>query len=171
MVDKKNPMEQIYLDKVTVNICVGNNKDGMDKAEKLLKKLTKKKPVKNTAKKRLAQWQIRPGLPIGFKVTLRGKEAQTFLEWMLESKQRKLKESSIDRDGNFSLGFHEYLELNGMKYDAEVGIMGFEVMATFAKPGFRIKRRFLNSKRIPKRHKVTKDETLSYLKTQKIEVI
>jgi len=51
---KINPMTKAYLEKVTVNICVGNDKLGMVKADKLLRKLTDKTPVKASAKKRIA---------------------------------------------------------------------------------------------------------------------
>ena len=50
-----------------------------------------------------------------------------------------------------------------MKYDAEIGIMGFELMATFIRPGFRIKVRSLKSAKVPKRHRVTKEEVLNYM--------
>ena len=159
-----NPMREVSLNKVTVNICVGNDKLGMVKAEKLLKKLTNKIPVKNTAKKRLATWQLRPGLPIGYKVTLRDEDAKTFIKWILDSKGKKLSKKSIDKNGNFSVGFHEYLDLQGMKYDAEIGIMGFEVMATFARPGFRVKSRNLKPAKVPKRHRITADEVVKYVK-------
>ena len=161
--NKTNSMKNIFLEKVTINVCVGNDKQGMQRAERLLKKLTGKTPVKNVAKRRLATWQIRPGLPIGYKVTLRGDDAKKFLKWVLNSRGKELKASSLDTYGNFSLGFEEYLELSGIKYDADIGIMGFEVMVTFARSGFRIKFRGLRPARIPKRHKVTQDETISYL--------
>ncbi len=160
---KINPMREVFLEKVTVNICVGNDKQGMVKAEKLLSKLTGKTPVKNSAKRRLATWQIRPGLPIGYKVTLRDEDAAKFLKWVLDSKGKTLNSSSLDQTGNFSLGFQEYLELNGMKYDADIGIMGFEVMATFARSGFRIKKRNMRPAKIPHRHKVTKEEVIKLL--------
>jgi large subunit ribosomal protein L5 len=163
--EKMNVMKSLILDKVTVNICVGNDKQGMVKAEKLLKKITDKNPVKNTAKKRLAAWQIRPGLPIGYKVTLRGDDAKKFLQWILDSKNKKFNVNSIDLNGNFSIGFAEYLDLNGMKYDADIGIMGFEVMTTFKRPGFRIKNRALKAAKVPKRHRITKDEVIEYMKT------
>jgi len=165
MAETINTMRALSLDKITVNICVGNDKPGMVKAEKLLKIVTKKTPVKNTAKRRLATWQIRPGLPIGYKVTLRGEDAKTFLQWVLNSKGKKFKGSSIDQNGNFSIGVSEYLDLNGMKYDAEIGIMGFELMATFVRPGFRVKSRNLRPAKVPKRHRVTKDEVLEYMKS------
>ncbi len=158
-----NKMREVSLDKVTVNICVGNDKPGMIKAEKLIKLLTKKTPVKATAKRRLALWQIRPGLPIGYKVTLREQDAKDFLTWIFKSKGNVLKKSSLDNQGNFALGVAEYLDLSGMKYDADIGIMGFELMATFTRPGFRIKSRRLKKAKIPQRHKVTRDEVTAYV--------
>ena len=159
-----NPMRHIKIDKVTVNVCVGNDKLGMVKAEKLLKTLTQKTPVPCSAKKRLATWQIRPGLAIGHKVTLRGEDAHTFLAWVLKSKANKVSRKSLDTFGNFSVGVHEYLELSGMKYDADIGIIGFEVMTTFTRAGFRVSRRALKKSRIPKRHKITQEEVVAYMK-------
>ena len=164
-----HPMKTVEIDKVTVNICVGNDKQGMEKAEKLLVKLTNRTPVKNTAKRRLATWQIRPGLPIGYKVTLRGEEAKKFIKWVLDSRGKTMPFSSLDTYGNFTLGFPEYLELNGMKYDAEIGIMGFEVVVTFARPGFRVKLRNLKNAKVPHRHRVTKEEVVEYI-TKNFEV-
>lgn len=169
---KKAPMRDVYIEKVTVNVCVGNDKQGMDKAKKLLEKITEKTPVRCSAKRRLATWQIRPGLPIGYKVTLRGDDATKFLKWIIDSKGKQVSSKSFDTNGNFAIGFHEYLDLNGIKYDADIGIMGFEVMVTFARPGFRIRNRLLNNKKIPKRHKVTPEESTMYLKEHfKAEVI
>ena len=159
----ENIMRKVSLEKVTVNICVGNDKQTMIKAKKLLESLTKKTPVEAVAKRRLATWQIRPGLAIGYKVTLRGTEAAEFLAWILESKANKVKASSLDKYGNFAVGVHEYLELKGMKYDSDIGIMGFEVMTTFVRPGTRIKTRRLLKSRVPARHKVTKAEVVEYM--------
>ena len=159
-----NPMKSIKIDKVTVNVCVGNDKLGMVKAEKLLKILTNKTPVKCSAKKRLATWQIRPGLAIGHKVTLRGNDAHEFLKWVLKSKANKISAKSLDNYGNFAVGVHEYLELSGMKYDADIGIIGFELMTTFTRAGFRIKSRAVKKARIPSRHKVTPEEVIGYMK-------
>lgn len=161
--EKVQKMKEVILEKLTVNVCVGNDKLGMVKAEKLLKKLTNKTPVKNTAKRRLAAWQIRPGLPIGYKVTLRGDDAKQFLQWMLDSKGKKFKAASIDKNSNFSIGMHEYLDMNGLKYDADIGIMGFELMVTFTRPGFRVKSRSIRPAKVPQRHRVTKEEVVDYM--------
>lgn len=161
---KVNPMRQIKIDKVTVNVCVGNDKLGMVKAEKLLKILTEKTPVPCVAKKRLATWQIRPGLAIGHKVTLRGEDAHKFLAWVLKSKRNTISKKSLDTFGNFSVGVHEYLELSGMKYDADIGIIGFELMTTFTRAGFRVKTRATKKAKIPARHKITQEEVVEYMK-------
>lgn len=162
-VKKENAMRKVIFEKLTVNVCVGNDKQGMVKAGKLLEKLTGKTPVQACAKRRLAAWHIRPGLPIGHKVTLRGEDAKKFLKWVLDSKGNKFKGKSVDNSANFSIGFHEYLDLNGMKYDADIGIMGFEVMATFRRAGFRIKTRSYKKAKVPQRHRVTKDEVLDFM--------
>lgn len=159
----KNPMKGVIIDKLTVNLCVGNDKNGMIKAEKLLSKITNKTPVKCSAKRRLNTWQIRPGLAIGYKVTLRDNDAQEFLAWVLKSKKNVISKKSLDTYGNFSIGVHEYLDLSGMKYDADIGIIGFEVMTTFRRAGFRIKSRFVGKAKIPKRHKTTPEEVIEYM--------
>lgn len=161
---KSNPMKSIKIDKITVNVCVGNDKPGMIKADKLLRVLTDKTPVMCSAKKRLATWQIRPGLGIGYKVTLRGDDAHKFLAWVLKSKGNKMGAKSLDTYGNFSIGVAEYLDLSGMKYDADIGIVGFELMTTFTRAGFRIKSRALKKSRVPQRHKVTQEEVIEYMK-------
>ena len=163
---QQNSMREVILEKATVNICVGNDKQAMVRAEKLIKALTNKTPVHACARRRLAAWQLRPGVPIGYKVTLRGQDAKDFLTWVFKSKNNTLKASSLDNNGNFALGVAEYLDLSGMKYDAEIGIMGFEVMATFTRPGFRIRSRRLQRAKIPARHKVTKEEVTNYLEKQ-----
>lgn len=169
---KKNINEEIFLEKLTVNISVGNDKQEMEKAKKLLEKLTGKTPVICTAKKRLATWGLRPGLPIGYKVTLRGEKAKNFLAWMIESKYGKVKSSSVSQSGGFSMGVHEYLDLTNIKYDSDIGVMGFELSVNFAKPGYRVKNRSFLKKRIPQRHRVRKEEVIEYLKNNfKVEVL
>ena len=173
MADKKiNVMKKLILEKATINICVGNDPAGMVKANLLIRKLSKDKtPTKCCAKRWLATWSIRPGSPIGYKTTLRKEDAIEFLTWIFNSKGNKLNSKSIDNSGNFSVGIKEYLDLKGMKYDADIGIMGFEVMTTFIRPGQRVKRKALGT-RIPKRHRPTKEEVVEYLKKNlKLEVI
>jgi large subunit ribosomal protein L5 len=163
--NKNNPMRRILIDKVTINIGVGKPGEPLEKAEKLLKKMfPNRKPVRTKAKKRVQAWGIRPGLEIGVKLTLRGKEAENALRWLLKAVNNTLKESQFDEFGNFSFGIKEYVWIPGLKYDPEIGIYGMDVIVTVKRPGYRVMRRRIKRAKIPKRHRTTKEEVIEYLK-------
>ncbi|MEM5872754.1 MAG: 50S ribosomal protein L5, partial [Candidatus Aenigmatarchaeota archaeon] len=97
----ENVMRRIEIDKVTINIGVGKPGEPLEKAEKLLMKMfPNRKPVRTKAKKRIEAWGIRPGLEIGLKLTLRKKEAEEALRWLLKAVNNTLKESQFDEFGN-----------------------------------------------------------------------
>lgn len=154
----------ISIEKVTVNIGVGVAGEKLEKAKKLLEKLTGQKPVENKSDKRIPTWNIRPGLAIGSKVTLRGKKAIDFLNLSLDARDRKVKDSNFDNLGNFSFGIHEYIDVPGFKYDPDIGILGFNVSATLQKWGYRVKKRKRKTATPPKRHLITKKESIEYFK-------
>jgi large subunit ribosomal protein L5 len=107
---KENPMRRIEIDKVTINIGVGKPGEPLERAEKLLKKLfPNRKPTRTKAKKRIKAWEIRPGLEIGVKLTLRKKEAEEALKWLLKAVDNKLSIKQFDKFGNFSFGIKEYV--------------------------------------------------------------
>jgi len=131
-------MRQIKLEKVSLN--VGGTGDKLERGFKLLQIISGRKPVKIKAVKRIPTWGVRPGLEVGTKVTLRGKEAEKMLGRLLPAIGNSLKERQIT--SNFlSFGIHEYIEIPGMEYLREVGIMGFEVTAVFVRAGKRIERK------------------------------
>ncbi len=157
-------MVSVKVDKVTVNIGVGESGEPLEKAEKLLLKLTNQKPVITKSKKRIPTWGIRRKQAIGVKVTLRGRKALDFLKMALEAKEKRLNKSNFDKNGNFAFGIPEYIDLPGIKYDPEIGIFGFDVCVTLTKDGYRIKRRKREKKKIPSKHKLTKDEAIEWAK-------
>ena len=159
-------MRTIKLEKVTLNIGTGEPGDKLDKVFKLLKSIAGEQPVKTVTQKRIPTWKIRPGLNIGCKVTLRGEKAKKMLKRLLQAKNNKLSESNFDNDGNFSFGIKEYLDIPEAKYDADVGIIGLEAAVTLQRPGFRIKRRMVKTKKIPTKHRITKQEAIQFIKTQ-----
>ena len=157
-----NPMRDIGVEKVTINIGAGNDQEHLEKAIKLIEKLTGRKPVKTKARKRIPTFGIRKGLEIGAKVTLRGKQAYEFLDLCLKGKNYKLSPKVFDKTGNFSIGIKEYIELPGVKYDPELGLMGMDVAVTLYRPGWRVaKRRRMRSK-IGHTHKITKKEAMEF---------
>jgi len=101
--------------------------------------------------------------PIGVKVTLRGEKAEKFLRDALKAVNNELKESQIN-PGNFSFGIKEYIDLPNVKYDPEIGILGMDVCVTLERPGYRVKRRKIKRAKIGKKHLITKDETIEWLK-------
>jgi len=154
-------MKTIKVEKVTLNIGAGANQDEVDKAFKLLSILSGAKPVKTNAKKRIATWKIRPGLPIGTKVTLRGKKAVEILKNMLKAIGNEIKGSSFSENG-FSFGIKEYIDVPDAKYDPAIGIIGFDTIVTLERPGFRIKKRKLRKSNISPSHRITKQDAMDF---------
>jgi large subunit ribosomal protein L5 len=154
----------MYIEKVTANIGVGVSGEKLEKAKKLLEKMTGQKAIETKSKVRVPAWNIRPGLPIGTKVTLRGKKANEFLGKCFEAVDKKIKEKSIDALGNFSFGVSEYIDIPGIKYDPAIGIYGFDVCVTVGKEGYRTSRRKRRTKKVPLSHKVTKNDTVNFLR-------
>jgi large subunit ribosomal protein L5 len=128
----ENKMREIKLDKVILNI--GGVGEKLDKGEILLKAISGKKPIKVKATKRIPTWNVRPGLEVGIKVTLRGEDALNMIKKLLPAIDNTLKEKQI-QNNCFSFGIHEYIEIPGVEYIREVGMMGFEVSVVFSRAG------------------------------------
>ena len=161
-----NQMKEIKVEKVTLNIGAGKDQTKLDKGIKLFKSITNVSPVKTITSKRIPGWGLRPGLPIGCKVTLRKKNAIELLKRLLQAKDTKLKESQFDNNGNIAFGIEEYIDIPGVKYDPEIGIIGLEVCITLERNGFRIKRRRIAKKKIPKKHMITKQDAIDFMKKE-----
>ena len=159
-----NPMTNLRIEKITLNIGVGGAGDKLDKALKLLEKITNAKPIRTITMKRIPSWGVRPKLPIGAKITLRGKKAEGVLIRLLKSVDNKINLKKFDNTGNLSFGVKEYLDIPDVEYDPTLGIMGLEVAITLEKPGFRIKRRRLRNAKPGHKHLITKQESIDFMK-------
>ncbi len=164
MEEKENPMRKIRIEKVVLNMGTGNDEKNCKKAIKLLSKFSSKKPIQCLAKKRVPTFNIRPGMPIGAKLTLRGKEAEEVLKKLLQARENTLPESCFDENG-FAFGVSEYIDIPGFKYDVDIGMKGLDVCVTLERPGFRIKKRKIKSK-ISKKHKILKEDSISFAKKE-----
>ncbi|MEM5793171.1 MAG: 50S ribosomal protein L5 [Candidatus Aenigmatarchaeota archaeon] len=161
-----NRMQEIRLEKVTLNMGCAGDKVKIEKAEKFLNILTNQKPKITLSPKR-STFGLAKGKPTGVKVTLRGKRAEKILQDTLKAVDYKLKKNQIN-DGNFSFGIKESIDLPNIKYDPEIGIVGFDVCVTLERPGYRVKRRREESK-IGKKHLITKEQTIEWLKKMGVE--
>lgn len=167
-----NRMKEVRIEKITLNIGAGREQNKLDKGIKLIKKITGVEPVKTITKKRIPNWGLRPGLPIGCKVTLRKQKAKKILKKLIEAKENKLTRKQFDENGNLSFGIHEYIDIPEVEYDPEIGTLGLEVCVTMEKPGYRVKRRKIRKSKIPKKHKVTKEEAIEFIKQNfQVEVV
>ena len=159
-----NLMRDIKIEKITLNIGAGKDQTKLEKGILLLKHITGINPVKTFTNKRIPGWGLRPGLPIGCKLTLRKKLAEEILLRLFDAKSNKLNLHQFDNEGNVAFGIHECIDIPGFKYDPQVGIMGLEVCVTLQRPGFRIKKRGIMKRKIPKKHKITKEEAIEFIK-------
>lgn len=161
---KENPMREIRIEKVTLNIGCGDDPGKIERAKKLLEILSQQKPF-ITRSKRRSTFGVPKHKPIGVKVTLRKKKAQEFFKSVLQALGNKLQPSFIDNDGNINIGIKEYIELPNIRYDPAIGMLGLDVAVTLERPGFRIKRRRIQKRKIPKEHKINKEDVINWLKS------
>jgi large subunit ribosomal protein L5 len=158
-----HPMKEIRVEKLTLNIGAGKDAQLLNKGVKLLQDLTGIPPLKTVTNKRIPAWGLRPGLPIGVKITLRGEKAEEFIPRLLAAKELKLAERNYDNTGNISFGVPEYIDIEGAKYNPEIGIIGLQVCITLTRPGYRVKKRRYRSAPIAKQHVISKDEAMEFM--------
>lgn len=169
MTAAQQPMKEIRIAKITLNIGVGKDEEVMKKGLKLLQKITPLSPVKTVTRKRIPGWGLRPGLNIGCKVTVR-KDTEALLQRLFAAKGNKLAEGNFDNQGNFSFGIPEYIDIQDLEYDPELKIMGLEVAITLERLGFRVKSRKFKSAKIGKSHLINKDEAINFVRRLGVEV-
>jgi large subunit ribosomal protein L5 len=167
-----NKMQTIFIDKVVINIGVGEAGDKLIKAEKVIQLLTQRNPIQTLSRTTNRDFGIRKKMPIGCLVTLRKGAAEEFLERAFWVKDNRITGYSFDNSGNFSFGIPDYTEFAEMKYDPEIGIFGMDISVTMKRSGFRISKRKLNRRKIPNRNRITPDEVKAFIKSRfKVEVI
>ncbi len=164
-----NPMREIKIEKVTLNIGCGIDKEKLERAKKLLEKLANQKPVITNTVKR-STFGVAKGRPIGVKVTLRAHNAEKFLASVFSSVDNKIKASQVNA-GNFSIGVKEYIDLPTATYDPDIGIIGFDVAISLERPGFKVARRRIRKSKIGKKHLISKEETIEWIKKLGVDVI
>ncbi len=155
-------MRKIRIEKVVLNIGIGESGEKLEKAKNLLEQLTGKKAILTKTKRRTT-FGVSKGREIGTKVTLRKDEATEILKRLLATKDNKLSPRCFDKNGNFSFGIHEHIDIPGVKYDPKIGILGMDVCVTLERPGFRVKKKRI-SKPVGKKHRISKEEAMEFIK-------
>ena len=133
----KNVMEVPKLDKVVINMGIGEAKENvkiLDAAMKDLEIITGQKPIMTRAKKSVANFKIREGMPIGCKVTLRGDKMYEFVDRLVNLALPRVRDfrgvnpDSFDGRGNYALGIKEQLIFPEIEYDKVDKIRGMDII-------------------------------------------
>ncbi|MBU0761149.1 MAG: 50S ribosomal protein L5 [Nanoarchaeota archaeon] len=159
---KENPMREVKLEKVVLS-C-GATGPNLEKSQKLLEMISGKKAqiMKAGPKRRIPDFGVKPHLPLGTSVTLRGKHAFEILKKLLGAVDNELDEKQI-AENSFSFGIHEYIEIPGIEYQREIGIRGLNVTACFIRAGVRVKRRKIKRGKLPEKQKISPEEIIKFL--------
>ena len=133
----KNIMEVPKLDKIVINMGVGEAKDNaklLDAAIADMEKITGQKAVVCKAKKSVANFKIREGMPIGCKTTLRGEKMYDFMDRLVNLALPRVRDfrgvsaDSFDGRGNYALGVKEQLIFPEIEYDKVEKVRGMDVI-------------------------------------------
>ena len=132
----RNVMQAPRLEKVTVNVGLGEavqNAKALDAASGDVATITGQRPVITRAKKSIANFKLRTGMPIGAMATLRGDRMWEFLDRMINAALPRIRDfqgvspNSFDGRGNFSLGIREQLIFSEIEYDKVDRIRGLQI--------------------------------------------
>ena len=155
----QNLMRKIKIEKIVLS--VGGLAENLEKGVKLLSFITKRKPAKMKSRKRIPTLNVRPGLEVGAVVTIR-KNKEELLNKLLAAVDNILKKKQIS-ENNFSFGIKEYLEIPGIEYQRDIGIMGFDITVVFKRAGRRVKLKKIKRGKISKKQIITKEEIIKFM--------
>ena len=125
----------VSLKKLSINICVGESGDRLTRASKILEELTGQKPSTGHAKYTVRSFGIHRNEEISVFCTIRGVLANDLLERALRIKEYRLPSKCFSDQGTFAFGIDEHIDLEGMKYDPNIGIFGMNFVVICGKSG------------------------------------
>jgi large subunit ribosomal protein L5 len=168
----ESTMKKITVAKVVLNMGVGKSGEPIERAKRALQQIAGQQPSTRFAKATQRDWGVHKGEPIGVAVTLRRSPATELIKRLFAAKGNQMKGSSFDDFGNLSFGIKEHIDIPGVKYDPQVGILGLDVSISLARPGFNIRFRSKHKASVGRHHRITGEAAKEFLtKEFGIEVV
>lgn len=162
----ESQMKKISVSKVVLNMGVGKSGEPIERAKRALQQIAGQQPSPRMARATQRDWGVHKGEPIGVAVTVRKQPALELLKRLFAAKGNQIKSSSFDDFGNISFGIREHIDIPGVKYDPNIGIVGLNISIALARPGFNIRVRSKHKASVGHSHIITSEDAKQFLSSE-----